>query len=94
MFDSPLELYKRHAEESPRLTPGWFETKLRESRRNSDEARDAIMVASLRLVVEYAMRRSWPAGVSTLDMVEEGNVVLLRAVETFKGLDFLHTKSM
>lgn len=64
--------------------------RLRRSQRRGEEARDRLTRANLRLVVSIAKRYSG-RGLALLDMVQEGNLGLLRAVERFdpeKGFKF------
>jgi len=49
-----------------------------------DEARDRFVRANLRLVVFIARKHAVP-GVSRLDLIQDGNLGLLRAVEKFDG---------
>jgi RNA polymerase primary sigma factor len=54
----------------------------RELKRRMERARDALIVANLRLVVHVAKRCS-ARGPVLLDLVQEGNIGLIRAVESF-----------
>ena len=54
--------------------------KLEAIARDGDEARDRFAEANLRLVVFVARKYAAP-GVSLLDLIQDGNVGLLRAVE-------------
>ena len=63
---------------------------LRGEIRRGDEAKDRFIKANLRLVVSVA-RRHDGHGVALLDLIQEGNVGLIRAVEKFdhtKGFKF------
>ncbi|HMF84581.1 MAG TPA: sigma-70 family RNA polymerase sigma factor [Acidimicrobiia bacterium] len=63
---------------------------LRRRVREGDAARRSFVEANLRLVVAVATRYRW-SGVSLLDLVQEGNLGLLRAVDKFewrKGFRF------
>jgi RNA polymerase sigma factor (sigma-70 family) len=55
----------------------------RNEKRNLDRARDAMIVANLRLVVHIAKRYD-DSGVSFLDLIQEGNIGLMKAVEKFE----------
>ncbi|MFM7271488.1 MAG: RNA polymerase sigma factor RpoD/SigA [Actinomycetes bacterium] len=65
-------------------------TRLRRTVRDGERARDDFVEANLRLVVSVA-RRYQHHGLSLLDLVQEGNLGLIRAVEKFdwrKGFKF------
>ncbi|MCP3979198.1 MAG: sigma-70 family RNA polymerase sigma factor [bacterium] len=51
--------------------------------RRLEEAREALVVANLRLVVHIA-KRYMSQGMSMLDLVQEGNIGLMRAAEKFE----------
>jgi RNA polymerase primary sigma factor len=79
---SPLETYLREINETPLLSPE-AEKELAERIETGDnEARDQMVRANLRLVVNIA--RSYTGkGLVLQDLIEEGNLGLLRAVEGF-----------
>ncbi|RPJ44088.1 MAG: sigma-70 family RNA polymerase sigma factor, partial [Candidatus Latescibacterota bacterium] len=56
----------------------------RRVREGDDEARRRMILANLRLVVTIA-RHYWSRGLSFLDLIEEGNLGLIRAVDRFDG---------
>ncbi len=67
------------------------ETELRRAVRLGKEAKDAFVTANLRLVVANARRYRRAPGIDLLDLIQEGNLGLLRAVEKFdwrKGFKF------
>ncbi|GAB6167004.1 RNA polymerase sigma factor RpoD/SigA [Thermostilla marina] len=79
---APLETYLREINETPLLTPE-EEQELAIAVGNGDpEARDRMVRANLRLVVNIA-RGYTGKGLSLQDLIEEGNLGLLRAVEGF-----------
>ena len=79
---SPLETYLREINETPLLSPN-DEQELAIAIGEGDvEARDRMVRANLRLVVNIA-RGYTGKGLSLQDLIEEGNLGLLRAVEGF-----------
>jgi RNA polymerase primary sigma factor len=79
---SPLETYLREINETPLLTAD-EELELAGAIAHGDmEARDLMVRANLRLVVNIA-RGYTSKGLSLQDLIEEGNLGLLRAVEGF-----------
>ncbi len=83
-------------EASARLEAGEYEDKkeemeLRRLARKGREAKDAFLTANLRLVVANARRYANTSGIDFLDLIQEGNLGLIRAVEKFdwrKGFKF------
>jgi len=64
---------------------------LRRKIRHGREAKDAFLTANLRLVVANARRYANTSGIDFLDLIQEGNLGLIRAVEKFdwrKGFKF------
>ena len=64
---------------------------LRRHIRRGREAKDAFLTANLRLVVANARRYANTSGIDFLDLIQEGNLGLIRAVEKFdwrKGFKF------
>ena len=64
---------------------------LRRALRAEREARERFVSANLRLVVANARRYSRTSGIGLLDLIQEGNLGLIRAVEKFdwrKGFKF------
>ena len=67
------------------------EMMLRRKVRHGREAKDAFLTANLRLVVANARRYANTSGIDFLDLIQEGNLGLIRAVEKFdwrKGFKF------
>ncbi len=67
------------------------ELELRRMERKGREAKDAFLTANLRLVVANARRYANTSGIDFLDLIQEGNLGLIRAVEKFdwrKGFKF------
>ncbi|VAW07590.1 RNA polymerase sigma factor RpoD, partial [hydrothermal vent metagenome] len=67
------------------------ELMLKRQVRRGGEAKDAFLTANLRLVVANARRYANTSGIDFLDLIQEGNLGLIRAVEKFdwrKGFKF------
>jgi RNA polymerase primary sigma factor len=83
-------------EAAARLEEGDFKTKaqeveLKRTRRLGAQAKDDFLTANLRLVVANARRYANTSGIDFLDLIQEGNLGLIRAVEKFdwrKGFKF------
>lgn len=83
-------LYLREIEYSPLLTADEEVYYSRLSRKGVESARKKMIECNLRLVVKIA-RRYMNRGLALLDLIEEGNLGLIRAVEKFdpeKGFRF------
>jgi RNA polymerase primary sigma factor len=79
---SPLETYLREINETPLLNSEGEKELAHRIELGDNEARDQMVRANLRLVVNIA--RSYTGkGLSLQDLIEEGNLGLLRAVEGF-----------
>ncbi len=79
---SPLETYLREINETSLLTADQEKELARAIATGSTEARDRMVRANLRLVVNIA-RGYTGKGLALQDLIEEGNLGLLRAVEGF-----------
>ena len=67
------------------------EIELKRTRRLGQQAKDDFLTANLRLVVANARRYANTSGIDFLDLIQEGNLGLIRAVEKFdwrKGFKF------
>ncbi len=81
-MQSPLETYLREINETPLLNADEEKRLARLIEDGDSEARDRMVRANLRLVVNIA--RSYTGkGLGLQDLIEEGNLGLLRAVEGF-----------
>src|SRR5215471_15712778 len=79
---SPLETYLREINETPLLNADEEKALAYRIEEGDSEARDHLVRANLRLVVNIA--RSYTGkGLGLQDLIEEGNLGLLRAVEGF-----------
>ena len=79
---SPLETYLREINETALLTADQEKSLARRIDTGDNEARDQMVRANLRLVVNIA-RGYTGKGLGLQDLIEEGNLGLLRAVEGF-----------
>src|ERR1700736_4960180 len=79
---SPLETYLREINETPLLNAEQEKELARRIEDGDNEARDQMVRANLRLVVNIA-RGYTGKGLGLQDLIEEGNLGLLRAVEGF-----------
>lgn len=80
--ESSLDTYFREINQTPLLTPEEEKQLARRTLQGDGVARDQMVRANLRLVVNIA-RVYQGKGVLIEDLIEEGNVGLLRAVESF-----------
>src|SRR5690242_17350569 len=82
VVQSPLETYLREINETALLTADQEKDLARRIAVGDTEARDQMVRANLRLVVNIA-RGYTGKGLALQDLIEEGNLGLLRAVEGF-----------
>ncbi len=82
--NSPLHLYFQDINATPLLTPEQERSLAARIAEGDPEARDHMVKANLRLVVNIA-RGYVNKGLGLEDLIEEGNLGLLRAVEGFDG---------
>jgi RNA polymerase primary sigma factor len=82
LVQSPLETYLREINETALLTAEEEKGLAHRIARGDTEARDQMVRANLRLVVNIA-RGYTGKGLALQDLIEEGNLGLLRAVEGF-----------
>ena len=86
----PLKLYLKDIKDIPLLKPEEEITLSRRIRKGDQEARKQMIQANLRLVISIAKRYSH-LGLPMSDLIEEGNLGLMRAVTKFnpgKGFRF------
>jgi len=82
---------ERGCEAQARLDAGERSPRLRSQVKEAARAKDRFIRANLRLVVSVAKKYPLPTGMELLDLVQEGNLGLNRAVEKFdwrKGFKF------
>ena len=75
-------LYAEHLLDEDKVPDGVTETELQRVVAEGDDAKDRFIRANLRLVVSIA-RRYVRCGMPMLDLIQEGNTGLVRAVEKF-----------
>lgn len=78
-----LKNYLKEVRTIPLLTAPEERTLSRRVRRGDEQARAQMIRANLRLVINLAKRYSY-LGIPFLDLVEEGNLGLMKAVDKFK----------
>ena len=86
----PVRMYLREIGRVPLLTAAQEVSLAKRIERNDQGAKAALIEANLRLVVSVA-KRYLGRGMSLLDLIQEGNLGLMRAVEKFdyrKGYKF------
>jgi len=81
-MDSGLQLYLQEINQTRLLTAEQEIALARRIRKGDHQARDEMIRSNLRLVVSIA-KNYCRRGLSLLDLIEEGNLGLLRAVERF-----------
>lgn len=82
---TPMKIYLKQIEHIPLLTPEQeidLATKVQANGKDTEAARHQMIRSNLRLVISIAKRYS-NMGLSFSDLVEEGNIGLMRAVEKF-----------
>ncbi|HPE68472.1 MAG TPA: RNA polymerase sigma factor RpoD [Thermotogota bacterium] len=85
-----VKMYLKEIGRIPLLTPTQERTLARKAQKGDEKAKQRLVVANLRLVVSIA-KRYIGRGLSFLDLIQEGNIGLLKAVEKFdwkKGYKF------
>ena len=78
----PLKLYVRQIGDGPLLTPAEERELARRKDEGDEEAKRRLIECNLRLVMSIT-RNYVNAGVPLLDLIQEGNLGLIRAVEKF-----------
>ena len=78
----PLKLYVRAIGDGPLLTPAEGRELARRKDEGDEEAKKKLIESNLRLVMSIT-RNYTKAGVPLLDLIQEGNLGLIRAVEKF-----------
>jgi len=89
-FKDPVKIYLKEIGKIPLLTASQERALARRAQQGDKKAKERLTVANLRLVVSIA-KRYIGRGLSFLDLIQEGNIGLLKAVEKFdwkKGYKF------
>ena len=90
MIDDPVKMYLREIGSIPMLTPEEEKDIARRIAEGDNDAKRRLSEANLRLVVSIA-KRYLGRGMPLLDLIQEGNLGLIKAVEKFdptKGFKF------
>ena len=82
-FDDAIKLYLREIQKSKLLTADEEKELAGRIAKGDKSARDRMIESNLRLVVKIA-KRYINRGLPFLDLIEEGNMGLIKAVERFK----------
>lgn len=82
-FDDAIKLYLREIQKTKLLTADEEKELARRIAKGEKAARDKMIESNLRLVVKIA-KRYINRGLPFLDLIEEGNMGLIKAVERFK----------
>jgi RNA polymerase primary sigma factor len=86
----PIKIYLKEISKVNLLTPARERQLARRAQKNDRKARDELIRANLRLVISIAKRYTG-RGLSFLDLIQEGNIGLIKAVKKFdwkKGFKF------
>jgi RNA polymerase primary sigma factor len=81
-LEDSLRLYFRGVRRIPRLSHAEERELFRRKDAGDDRARRLLIEANLRLVI-WVVRQHWNHNVPSLDLIQEGNLALARAVERF-----------
>ena len=82
LTSDPVRMYLKEIGKVPLLTAAQEVSLARRIERHDMAAKRKLIEANLRLVVSIAKRYSW-SGMPFLDLIQEGNLGLIRAVEKF-----------
>jgi RNA polymerase primary sigma factor len=81
-FDDAIKIYLRDIQRTPLLTPEGEKELARKIEKGDEAARNKMIESNLRLVVKIA-KRYINRGLPFLDLIEEGNLGLIKSVERF-----------
>ncbi len=77
-----LSLYFKEISKIPLLSPDDVVVLARKARKGDEEAKKALILSNLRLVVKIA-KNYIGKGLSFIDLIEEGNIGLIKAIEKY-----------
>lgn len=89
--DDPVKVYLKDIGKVPLLTAEEEIELAKRAKEGDEDAKNRLCEANLRLVVSLAKKHSGKNGLSFLDLIQEGNLGLIKAVEKFdytKGFKF------
>jgi RNA polymerase primary sigma factor len=89
-MQDPIKIYLKEISKSKLLTPSRERKLAMRAKKGDKRARDELIKSNLRLVISIAKRYTG-RGLSFLDLIQEGNIGLMKAVEKFdwkKGYKF------
>jgi len=78
-----LEIYLSEVRKIPLLTAGEERKLIRQAQAGDEEARKELIRRNLRLVIKIA-KRYFHLGIPFLDLIEEGNIGLMKALEKYQ----------
>lgn len=81
-LEDAVQMWVRQAARTPLLTPEKERELAHRARHGDEQAKDRLTLANLRLVISIA-RRYTGKGIPMSDLIQEGNLGLIRAVEKF-----------
>lgn len=82
IIENGLRLYLKEIAEYPLLTPQEEQNLVQKVRKGDKDAREKLINSNLRLVVSIA-RTYRNCGLSFLDLIQEGNIGLIKAVDSY-----------
>ncbi len=82
-LDDPVQWWVRQATRAPRLTPDEEQELARQAREGDETARERLIESNLRLVLSIA-RHYTGRGLPLADLIQEGTLGLMRAVNLFR----------
>ncbi len=81
-MQDPIKIYLKEISKSKLLTPSRERKLAMRAKKGDKRARDELIKCNLRLVISIAKRYTG-RGLSFLDLIQEGNIGLMKAVEKF-----------